>query len=104
MKGSTDSGRMREDHNGERKGITSEHHHPKTGGSIDKTMLVGDSLCEKNSLPAEVITIVEGEMRLIGTDEDGEPITLKKYSEGEIAGSDILIRGEKGLCTAPSRL
>ena len=70
MKGSTDSGRMREDQKGERKGITSEHHCPKKGGSIDRTMLVGDSLCEKNSLPAEVITIVEGEMRLIGTDED----------------------------------
>ena len=103
MKGSTDSGRMREDQNGERKGITSEHHRPKTVGSTDKTMLVGDSLCEKNSLPAEVITIVEGEMRLIGTDEDGEPITLKKYREGEIAGSDVLIRGEKGLCIRASR-
>lgn len=94
---------MREDQDGCAEGTTPKNEAIETRSGTSKSLLVGDSLCEVDGLPLEVLTIIEGEMRLIGKDEDGEPITLRKYINGDKAGGDLLIRGEKGLCIRASR-
>lgn len=103
MEESTNNGSMKEDKTNRWEGISQEQRLPGTEGDADKTLLVGESLCESDALPVELIKIEEGEMRLIGADRDGEPITLKRYGKGDVAGGDLLARGEKGLFIRASK-
>ena len=57
----------------------------------------GQALHERDHLPPGVLLIERGDMRLLGLDQRKEAFTLQRFSNGELVGGELLLRGVSGL-------
>ena len=62
----------------------------------------GEMLYDFEQLPPGVLSITEGQLRLLGLDQRKEPFTLERYSRGQLAGAEQLLRGIPGQAMAAS--